>query len=151
MIVTSETIKNAIVMQILREMPDVNIYKESTATPQYPHCVVNIINVGCQEERKGYYLLTYNIMLQYREVADASASNRLQQALDKATLELMIGFDLIPVADTYVRCVEKSAEKVDGVLYFSFNIQLLVNKVELDEMSKVDKMLVLDYNIHVKE
>lgn len=151
MMLTGETLKNAIAIQLMKSMPELNVYKESISTPKFPHCVISLLNINCSEERKGYYLLSYNFMLQYRVVADLSSYSKLQQALDRASLIFMETFDLLKVDDEYVRCTDKSTEKSEGILLFNFNIKLLVNKIDLENLGKVDKMRILDYNVYIKE
>ena len=145
-LITGETVKNSIVDKLLECLPDVNIYKESTSTPEFPHCVVHQLGLQCQEERDGYFLLTYNMQIRYTHSYDLSTELRLQQILDNVALTLMANFDLLKMGNGYIRCTDKSYEKVEGVLYFSFDINVLANIVDLDN-EEIDKMRKLIYNI----
>lgn len=149
-IINGESIKNAVIDKLLECLPDVNIYKESTTNPEFPYCNVYQVGVQCIEERDNYFLLTYNMQIRYTHSYDVSMDLKLQQNLDNVALILMANFDLLKLDDGYIRCSEKTYEKVDGTLLFSFDIQLLVNVVDLD-LSEIDKMHDLIYNIIVKE
>ena len=146
MIIVSETIKNAVVHKLLECLPDVNIYKESTSTPLFPYAVVNQLGIQCQEERNGYFLLTYNMQVQYKPSYDISTEPRLQQELDRVAMELMAAFDLLESDGEYVRCSEKSYEKVEGVLIFSFDVVFFANVADMDA-SEIEKMRRLIYNV----
>ncbi len=148
-IISGESIKNAVVNRLLKCLPNVNIYKESTNSPLFPHCVVNQQMVTCEEERHDYFFLTYNMLVMYRHSADLSTELQLQKELDGVGLILLREFDVIPLDNiSYIRCREKRIEKENGILYFFFDVRVLVNVIELEEIAKMEK---IEYTIHVKE
>lgn len=149
-IISGESVKNAVVSRLLECLPDVNIYKESTSSPEFPHCVVHQLGLQCQEERNGYFLLTYNMQVRYTHSYDVSTELKIQQVLDNVALTLMSNFDLLEMGEGYIRCIDKSYEKSDGVLIFSFDVQIMVNAVDLDA-SEIEKMRSLIYNIIIRE
>lgn len=149
-IITGESIKNAVVNKLLECLPGVNVYKESTSTPEFPYAVAHQLGLQCQEERNNYFLLTYNMQVRYIHSYDVSTELKIQQILDNIALTLMANFDLLEMDDGYIRCSDKSYEKVDGILYFSFDIQMFVNAVDLDA-SEIEKMRELIYNIVIEK
>lgn len=149
-IISGESIKNAAVNKVIECLPGVNVYKEVTSTPEFPHCVVHQLSMQCEEERDGYFLLTYNMQIRYTHSYDLSTESRLQQILDNVALTLMANFDLLEMGDGYIRCSEKSYEKVEGVLLFSFDVQILANARDMDA-SEIEKMGKLIYTIVIEK
>ena len=138
----SEDVKQAIVQQLLKIAPDVAVYKEAKTNPDYPHFFVYQITLSDSEERKNYHLMTYSMTIRYRVASDPSTDLKLEQNLDSMSLKLMQGFNIINFGDGKIRCTDKSAEKVDGVLHFFCTLNTLVKAVPDEETVKQNKLQV---------
>lgn len=136
----SEDVKQAIVQQLLKIAPNVVVYKEAKTTPEYPHFFVYQITLTDSEERKNHHILTYSMTVRYRVASDPSTDLKLEQDLDSMSLKLMQGFNIIDFGDGKIRCTEKSAEKVDGVLHFFCTLNALVKAVSDKETIKQNKL-----------
>lgn len=140
--ITSDSIIKSISKKLLISFPNIEVYKEAQSTPKYPHFFVNQINVQDEEERKNYHILTYSIVIRYRIKSDPSTDLSLQTDLDDMGFKLLYFFDLLDFNGSKVRCTNKSIEKVNGVLFFSFNIDLPVyNKSEIESI-KMNKLKI---------
>ena len=136
----SEDVKQAIVQQLLKIAPNVAVYKEAKTAPEYPHFFVYQITLTDSEERKNRHILTYSMTVRYRVASDPSTDLKLEQNLDSMSLKLMQGFNIIDFGDGKIRCTEKSAEKVDGVLHFFCTLNTLVKAVSDEETIKQNKL-----------
>lgn len=142
MLIDSEDVKQSIVEKLLELFPDVAVYKEAKTNIVYPHFFVYQINLASEEERKGYYLLSYSMEVRYRVASDPSTDLKLEQNLDNMGLKLLQGFNIIDFEDEKIRCKNKSVEKVDGVLHFFFTVDILVKFVSGEETIKQNKLSV---------
>lgn len=136
----SEDVKQAIVKRLLEIAPNIAVYKEAKTTPEYPHFFVYQITLSDSEERKDYHLMTYSMTIRYRVASDPSTDLKLEQNLDSMSLKLMRGFNIINFGDSKIRCTEKSAEKVDGVLHFFCTLNILAKVVSDEEAIKQNKL-----------
>ncbi len=136
----SEDVKQAIVQQLLKIAPDVAVYKEAKTSPEYPHFFVYQINLTDVEERKKYHILSYSMTIRYRVASDPSTDLKLEQDLDSMSLKLMKGFNVINFGDSKIRCTEKSAEKVEGVLHFFCNLDVFVIDSPFEKFIKQNKL-----------
>lgn len=142
---TGESVKQAIIEQLLKIFPDVIPYKEATTKISYPHFFVYQISVADTEERKNYHLMSYAMEVRYRVKPDPSTDSKLELNLDDMGTKLLQNFNIIDFDDEKIRVKEKNIEKVDGVLHFTFSVDILA-KVILDEKSvKQNKMEVVVY------
>ena len=143
----SEDVKQAIVQRLLEIAPNVVVYKEAKTAPEYPHFFVYQINLTDVEERKNYHILSYSMTVRYRVASDPSTDLKLEQDLDSMSLKLMQGFNIIEFGDSRIRCTEKSAEKVDGVLHFFCNLDVFVIDSPFEQFVKQNK-LNLEVNVN---
>lgn len=138
----SEDVKQAIVQRLLEIAPTVAVYKEAKTNPDYPHFFVYQITLTDDEERKNYHILSYSMTVRYRVASDSSTDLKLEQNLDSMSLKLMQGFNIIDFGDNKIRCVEKSTEKVDGVLHFFCTLNILAKVVSDEETIKQNKLKI---------
>jgi len=131
MYVDSEDVKQAVVEQLLSVFPDITVYKEATSTPVYPHFFVYQITLSDEEERRGYHLVNYSMEVRYRVASDPSTVVRLEQNLDNIAFILSQNFNIINLESSKVKCIDKSLEKIEGVLHFMFAIQILMKDVSV--------------------
>lgn len=148
MLIDSEDVKQAIIENLLILFPGVAVYKEAKTTPEYPHFFVYQINLSDTEERKDFHILSYSMEIRYRVASDPSTDLKLEQNLDNMSLKLLQGFTIIDFEDEKIRCTNKSIEKVDGVLHFTFDIQILVKYISDEEKIPMNK---LDINTNMEE
>ena len=139
--ITSDDIKESVIMKLLEIEPNIAVYKEATTKPVFPHFFVNQLTVSDSEERKNYHLLTYSIIIRYRVASDISTDLKLQQDLDEMCLKLLSNFNIITFNDSSVRCYDKMTEKVDGVLHFSFKIDLYAKYKDNQERIKMNNLI----------
>lgn len=140
---TGENVKQAIIQQLLKIFPSVKVYKEAITTPQYPHFFVYQISVVDTEERKKYHLMSYAMDVRYRVKPDSSTDLKLEQNLDDMGMKLLQNFNIIDFADEKIRVKEKNTEKVDGVLHFTFNVDILGKEIPDGESVKQNKLEVV--------
>ena len=140
---TGENVKQAIVQQLLKTFPNIKVYKEAITTPQYPHFFVYQISVVDTEERKKYHLMSYAMDVRYRVKPDSSTDLKLEQNLDDMGMKLLQNFNIIDFADEKIRVKEKNTEKVDGVLHFTFNVDILGKEIPDGESVKQNKLEVV--------
>ena len=140
---TGENVKQAVVQQLLKIFPSIKVYKEAITTPQYPHFFVYQISVVDTEERKKYHLMSYAMDVRYRVKPDSSTDLKLEQNLDDMGMKLLQNFNIIDFADEKIRVKEKNTEKVDGVLHFTFNIDILGKEIPDEESVKQNKLEVV--------
>lgn len=140
---TGENVKQAIVQQLLKIFPSIKVYKEAITTPQYPHFFVYQISVVDTEERKKYHLMSYAMDVRYRVKPDSSTDLKLEQNLDDMGMKLLQNFNIIDFADEKIRVKEKNTEKVDGVLHFTFNVDILGKEIPDGESVKQNKLEVV--------
>ena len=140
---TGENVKQAIVQQLLKIFPNVKVYKEAITEPQYPHFFVYQISVVDTEERKKYHLMSYAMDVRYRVKPDSSTDLKLEQNLDDKGMKLLQNFNIIDFADEKIRVKEKNTEKVDGVLHFTFNVDILGKEIPDGESVKQNKLEVV--------
>lgn len=136
----SEDVKQAIVQRLLEIAPNVSVYKEAKTNPEYPHFFVYQITLTDTEERKGYHILSYSMTVRYRVASDPSTDLKLEQDLDSMSLKLMQGFNIIEFGDSRIRCTDKSAEKVEGVLHFFCTLDVFVIDSPFEEFIKQNKL-----------
>lgn len=136
----SEDVKQAIIQRLLEIEPNIAVYKEAKTTPEYPHFFVYQITLTDSEERKNYHLMSYSMTIRYRVASDPSTDLKLEQNLDNMSLKLMRGFNIIDFGENKIRCVEKSTEKMDGVLHFFCTLNTLVKAVSDEETIKQNKL-----------
>lgn len=142
---TGENVKQAIGQQLLKTFPNIKVYKEAITTPQYPHFFVYQISVVDTEERKKYHLMSYAMDVRYRVKPDSSTDLKLEQNLDDMGMKLLQNFNIIDFADEKIRVKEKNTEKVDGVLHFTFNVDILGKEIPDGESVKQNKLEVVIY------
>lgn len=124
-----ETIKNAFATRLLELFPDVKVYKEKEDEQDvFPNFFILQLTVNSQEDRKDHYWLTYFVTIRYRQVADITTEQKLQQKLDDVASEMMINLVDIPINDRPVKLRNCNCEKVDGVLHFFANVTVQVVK-----------------------
>ena len=140
---TGENVKQAVVQQLLKIFPSIKVYKEAITTPQYPHFFVYQISVVDTEERKKYHLMSYAMDVRYRVKPDSSTDLKLEQNLDDMGMKLLQNFNIIDFADEKIRVKEKNTEKVDGVLHFTFNVDILGKEIPDEESVKQNKLEVV--------
>ena len=145
---TGENVKQAIVQQLLKTFPGVKVYKEAITNPLYPHFFVYQISVSDTEERKNYHLMSYSMEIRYRITSDPSTDLKLEQNLDDMGMKLLQNFNIIDFDSEKIRVKEKNTEKVDGVLHFTFVIDILGKVIQNEESEKLNKLEVI---IHGKE
>lgn len=143
MLIDSEDVKQAINERLLELFPDIAVYKEAKTKIIYPHFFVYQINVSDTEERKCYHLISHSMEIRYRVASDSTTNPKLEQNLDSMSLKLFQGFDIIDFEDEKMRCEEKRAEKVDGVLHFFFTVNILAKVVSNVETIKQNKLEVV--------
>ena len=140
---TGENVKQAIVQQLLKIFPSVKVYKEAITTPQYPHFFVYQISVVDKKKKKKYHLMSYAMDVRYRIKPDSSTDLKLEQNLDDMGMKLLQNFNIIDFADEKIRVKEKNTEKVDGVLHFTFNVDILGKETPDGESVKQNKLEVV--------
>lgn len=140
---TGESVKQAIIEQLIRIFPDVTPYKESITKINYPHFFVYQISVADSEERKNYHLMSYAMEVRYRIKPDPSTDSTLELNLDDMGMKLLRNFNVISFGDEKIRVKEKNVEKVDGVLHFTFNIDILAKEISDEKSVKQNKMEVV--------
>lgn len=142
---TGESVKQAIIEQLIRIFPDVIPYKESITKISYPHFFVYQISVTDTEERKNYHLMSYAMEVRYRIKSDPSTDSTLELNLDDMGTKLLQNFNIIDFDDEKIRVNEKNIEKVDGVLHFTFNVDILAKVIPDEKSVKQNKMEVVIY------
>lgn len=148
MIITSEDVKNSIVSRLLELFPDISVYKEAKTSPLYPHFFVYQLNLSVDKERKDYYIYDYSMDIRYRTSSDPSTNLKLQQDLDSISLILLNNIDIIKCKNSYIRCEQKSIEKVDGVLHFFCHFRILI-RLE-NENTDIRKFSDMEVDINVR-
>ena len=86
---TGESVKQAIIEQLIRIFPNVTPYKESTTKISYPHFFVYQISVADSKERKNYHLMSYAMEVRYRVKPDPSTDSTLELNLDGMGMKLL--------------------------------------------------------------
>jgi len=142
---TGENVKEAVVQRLFDIFPDIKFYKESTTNPIYPHFFIYQISVADSEERKNYHLMSYAMEVRYRVKPDSSTDSKLELNLDDMGMKLLQNFNIIDFDDEKIRVKEKNIEKVDGVLHFTFNIDILAKVIPDEKSVKQNKMEVVIY------
>ena len=142
---TGENVKQAIVQQLLKTFPNIKVYKEAITNPQYPHFFVYQISLVDTEERKNYHLMSYAMNVRYRVKSDPSTDLKLEQNLDDMAMRLLQNFNIIDFGNEKIRVKEKNTEKVDGVLHFTFNVDILGKVIPSGESVKQNKLGVVIY------
>ncbi len=136
----SEDVKQAIVQRLLEIAPNVAVYKEAKTAPEYPHFFVYQITLSDVEDRKNHHILNYSMTIRYRVASDPSTDLKLEQNLDNMSLRLMQAFNIIDFGEFKIRCIDKSTEKVDGVLHFFCTLNVLAKAVSDEETVKQNKL-----------
>ena len=150
MIITSEDIKNSIISRLLELFPDASIYKEAKTNPSYPHFFVYQLNLSVDKERKNHHIYDYLLDIRYRISSDPSTNLKLQQNLDSVSFILLNNMNIIKCKDSYIRCEEKSIEKVDEILHFFCHFKILVKLENENENENIQKFNNLEVNLNVR-
>lgn len=138
-----DDIKTATVRRLLEAFPGIAVYKEAVSKPAYPHFFVRQINLADELDRRGVHLLTYSMNVRYRAASDSSTVPNLEQALDDIGLRLSECLNLLDLlGGKKIRCVEKSAEKEDGVLQFFFSAVAMAFERKDESVKKFGKLKV---------
>ena len=137
-----DDIKTATVRRLLEAFPGIAVYKEAVSKPTYPHFFVRQIDLSDELDRRGIHLLTYSMNVRYRAASDSSTVLNLEQALDEMGLRLSECLNLLDFGDRKIRCLEKSAEKEDGVLQFFFKTVAMAFEKKDENIKKFDKLKV---------
>ena len=140
---TGENVKESIAQQLIKIFPNIKIYKEAKATPEYPHFFVYQISVADSEERKNHHLMSYAMEVRYRIKPDPSTDSTLELNLDDMGMKLLQNFNIISFGNEKIRVKEKNVEKVDGVLHFTFNVDILAKEISDEKSVKQNKMEVV--------
>lgn len=143
MLIDSEDVKQAIAQRLLNLFPNVTVYKEAKTKVLYPHFFIYQISIVDTEERKNYHKLSYSMEIRYRVASDPSTNLKLQQNIDEMSLKLLQNFNIIDFENEKIRVKNKTTEKVDGVLHFTFTIDILAKIVSDEEPIKQNKMEVI--------
>lgn len=143
MLIDSEDVKQAIAQKLLNSFPNVTVYKEAKTNVLYPHFFIYQISIVDTEERKDYHILSYSMEIRYRVTSDPSTNLKLQQNIDEMSLKLLQNFNIIDFENEKIRVKNKTTEKVDGVLHFTFTIDILAKIVSDEKTIKQNKMEVV--------
>lgn len=143
MLIDSEDVKQAIAQRLLNLFPNITVYKEAKTNVLYPHFFIYQISIVDTEERKDYHILSYSMEIRYRVASDPSTNLKLQQNIDEMSLKLLQNFNIIDFENEKIRVKNKTTEKVDGVLHFTFTIDVLAKIVSDEELIKQNKMEVI--------
>ena len=143
MLIDSEDVKQAIAQRLLNLFPNITVYKEAKTNVLYPHFFIYQISIVDTEERKDYHILSYSMEIRYRVTSDPSTNLKLQQNIDEMSLKLLQNFNIIDFENEKIRVKNKTTEKVDGVLHFTFTIDILAKIVSDEETIKQNKMEVV--------
>jgi len=143
MLIDSEDVKQAIAQRLLNLFPNVTVYKEAKTNVLYPHFFIYQISITDTEERRDYHILSYSMEIRYRVASDPSTNLKLQQNIDEMSLKLLQNFNIIDFENEKIRVKNKTTEKVDGVLHFTFTIDILAKIVSDEEQIKQNKMEVI--------
>lgn len=142
---TGENVKEAVAQRLFDIFPDIKFYKESTTNPIYPHFFIYQISVADSEERKNYHLMSYAMEVRYRVKPDPSTDSKLELNLDDMGMKLLQNFNIIDFDDEKIKVKEKNIEKVDGVLHFTFIVDILAKVIPNEKSVKQNKMEVVVY------
>lgn len=145
--ILGETIKNAVFGKLQEIFPNITVYKEQVTLPDFPHFFINQLNLSTSEDRKNHYFQTYLMNIRYRQVADVSNEARIEQELDEIGHKLIEEFVDVQLNNRPCKIKEAYYEKVDGVLHFSCQIKIQVEKQKED----TTKMGSLDITVGIKE
>lgn len=137
-----DDIKTATVRRLLEAFPGIAVYKEAVSKPAYPHFFVRQINLADELDRRGVHLLTYSMNVRYRAASDSSTVPNLEQTLDDIGLRLSQCLNLLDFGGKKIRCVEKSAEKEDGVLQFFFSATAMALEKNDENIEKFGRLKV---------
>lgn len=140
MLIDGEDVKQAIVQRLLELFPNTNVYKEAKSNVLYPHFFVRQVSLADEQDRREYHILSYAIEIRYRVASDPSTDLKLEQNLDSVALKLMQGFNVIDFEESKIRCTEKHYEKVDGVIYFFLNVDIMTKYISGKEYIKQGKL-----------
>lgn len=143
MLIDSEDVKQAIAQRLLNLFPNITVYKEAKTNVLYPHFFIYQISIVDTEERKDYHILSYSMEIRYRVTSDPSTNLKLQQNIDEMSLKLLQNFNIIDFENEKIRVKNKTTEKVDGVLHFTFTIDILAKIVSDEKTIKQNKMEVV--------
>ena len=143
MLIDSEDVKQAIAQRLLNLFPNITVYKEAKTNVLYPHFFIYQISIVDTEERKDHHILSYSMEIRYRVTSDPSTNLKLQQNIDEMSLKLLQNFNIIDFENEKIRVKNKTTEKVDGVLHFTFTIDILAKIVSDEETIKQNKMEVV--------
>ena len=139
-IITGETIKSAVGMEIMRAFPGITWYKEANIiNPRFPHFFVQQLTLSKVQERHNRWWLEYLMTIRYRQVSDPTTSSTIQELLDGVGLDLLDELQRITVGNLRVPIRELRYEKVDGVLHAFGNIRLQVTKPQA-EYAKMNEL-----------
>ena len=144
---TSETIKNAVFGELQEIFPNIAVYKEQSTLPKFPHFFINQLNLSTSQDRKDHYFQTYLMNIRYRQVADPSNEAKIEQELDEIGHRMIEDFVKIQLNNRPHKIREAYYEKVDGVLHFSCQIRVQVEKQKQESI----KMEHLEEHIGIKQ
>lgn len=113
-------------------------YKEAIPKMIYPNFFIHQISANIREDTKNRWFLDYLINIRYRYVKDTSSINDLEQKLDEIALKLMTEFTEIQL-ERPIKVRNARYEKVEGVLYFFFNVSVQIRK-DLQEEPRQEKL-----------
>lgn len=110
---------------------DTKRYKESITKMTYPNFFIHQVSTNIEPNTTNRWHIDYLINIRYRVAKDTTNITTLEQQLDAVALKLMTEFTEIQLErPIFVR--NARYEKVDGVLYFFFNVTVRIQR-ELEQ------------------
>lgn len=135
--IIGESIKSASGAEIMKSFPGATWYKEQITTLKYPHFFVHQLTLDITEDRKNRWWISALMNIRYRIAADPTTDSKLQEKLDAVGLQLLCDLQNIYLIDILVKIRNARYEKVDGVLFFFYDIKFQVTKPQLDKVKQM--------------
>ena len=124
-----ETIKTGFAQRLKELYPDVEVFKEKEDEKDlFPNFFILQLTLDTQEDRKDHYFETYYVNIRYREAADTSIVDKLQQKLDKMGQDMVRNIVYINVNGLPKKLRNCRYEKIDNVVHYFANVTVQVEK-----------------------
>lgn len=144
------SVTSALGIRIREIFPGITWYRETVPAQLlvFPHFFVNQLTLDMQPERQNHWFVNYFATIRYREVSDpASITGSLQERLDAVGIKLMSELENIAWNDVPVTIRNPRIEKIDGVLHWFGNINVLATK----PLPELIKQMKLDINTNLQK
>ena len=122
------SVVSGVVRQLGVVFPGSTRYREAVTNLRYPHFFVWQIRQGFERERVDKWKIHYLVNIRYRQASQPELVTDLQENLDRVGLAMLNGLEYIYWNDMPVRIERAYYEKVDGVLQFFCEVNVIGTK-----------------------